>query len=342
MRRYTDTFVRYWLIALIPVIVLPLADYALIRHTPKTVLASAKVWVDTSVAGTAASYNQWLSPAQNEVNTLNQLLQISSFDWTVAHGSPVYTHMLLRGPDPSAVVVADLQKNMQITADGDNLLVVSYTSNNWQLGPQVVQSFLEAALNQTQLLNQQQAKTSIAYYGSQLDSAQHDLAQAAKRLSDYVRANDIQPSEMATRQNSDPTFVSLFQQVQADQQNVSNLQQKIATLRGQSTATSAVGPSGLRIVDAPNVTIVSSKKKETMNLAIALLIGLLLGGGLVVVKTALDPTVRYADEVPALLDLPVLAVVPYSRALARQNKKTPRATDRAIHRGRLADLRRSG
>jgi capsular polysaccharide biosynthesis protein len=102
-----------------------------------------------------------------------------------------------------------------------------------------------------------------------------------------------------------------------------------------------VGPSGLRIVDAPNVTIVSSKKKETMNLAIALLIGLLLGGGLVVVKTALDPTVRYADEVPALLDLPVLAVVPYSRALARQNKKTPRATERAIHRGRLADLRRS-
>ena len=39
MRRYAETFYRYWFIALFPIIALPAADCLMIRHTPRAVIA---------------------------------------------------------------------------------------------------------------------------------------------------------------------------------------------------------------------------------------------------------------------------------------------------------------
>lgn len=59
MKRYAETFFRYWLLVLIPIIALPIGEYAMIRHTPKGVLASANIWVDQAPGSAGASYTQW-------------------------------------------------------------------------------------------------------------------------------------------------------------------------------------------------------------------------------------------------------------------------------------------
>jgi capsular polysaccharide biosynthesis protein len=53
-------------------------------------------------------------------------------------------------------------------------------------------------------------------------------------------------------------------------------------------------------------------------------LGLLLAGAFLVVMTAVDRTFRSPADVPTLLDLPILAVVPLSRMLnEKASRKQP-------------------
>jgi uncharacterized protein involved in exopolysaccharide biosynthesis len=343
MRRYAETLFRCWLIALVPVVMLPLADYAFIRFTPKTLLTSATIWVNQSVADQPSLSNQYLTPAQIEANTLSQLLQSPSFDLTVARGSPIYKQMLSRASDPVTLVSRDLTKYLQISPAGNNVLTVSYTNKNWRLGPQVVNSFFKTALQEEQVLNQQQTKSSMASLQYRVQDAQQRLATSTKRLSDYMAAHGIAPKALVTDQAIDPSLATLYQQYQADQANVATAQQQLTKLQAQSALPATVlEQAEFQVLDPPTVKIssASSKTKELLNVAIAGLLGLLLSAGFVVVKTALDRSVRYADEVPALLGLSVLAVVPYSAALVAQHADARGASGRPRVQDRVAELLR--
>lgn len=344
MRRYAETFFRYWLIAIVPIIVLPLADYAMTRHTPKTVLTTANVWVDQSAAGANANYNQWQTPAQNEAATLNQLLQASNFEQAIIQASPLYLKVFARSSNPYDAATADLLKNLQVTSrpDWPNLVSVIYTGNDWQVGLQVVNSFLSTARSQTQQLNQQQATKGIAYYSYQLHSAQQSLTQSTKQLSDYLETHSISPGQMNAQLAVDPTLATLVQQNQANQAAVTSAQQQIAKLHSQQVPDSVAEQSQFQIIDGPHVSVVSSRKQQIMNIAIALVIGLLLGGGFLVVKTALDRSLRYTDEVTRLLDLPVLAVMPYNDTLAAHSLRAAKVSGKGFRLRRIAGARRAG
>jgi capsular polysaccharide biosynthesis protein len=345
VRRYAETLFRYWLIALVPLVVLPLADYAFIRYTPKTLLTSANIWVNQSVADQPSLTNQYLTPAQIEANTLSQLLQSPSFDLAVARGSSIYRQMLARAGDPGTVALQDLSAHVQIAPAGDNVLTVSYTSKNWSLGPQVINSFLSTALKEEQALNQQQTKSNMASAQAQLQNAQQRLATSSQKLSDYMTAQNIAPKALLTDQALDPTLATLYQQYQADQANVASAQQQLTKLQAQSALpATVVEQAEFQVLDHPRVNISSASRrsKELTNVAIAALVGLLLSGGFVVVKTALDRSLRYADEVPELLGLPVLAVVPHSNALATQHTGPQSATSQPRVQDGAPELRQLG
>lgn len=346
MKRYAETFFRYWLIIIVPIVVLPVAEYAMTRHTPKTVIVSQNVWVDQSLAAPSATYNQWLSPAQNEQVSLNQLLQSSSFDLDVARGSAIYRKTLasMNAYQQDTVVATDLLKNLQVTARSDwpNLVNISYTSKDWLLGEQIVASFLTVARTRTESLNKQQTDQSLQYYTYQLHDAQQREAQSAKALSNYIASKGYAPTEVIAQMSSDPTLASLSRQNQSDQQDVANAQAQVSKLHAQQVPGTVVDQAPFQVWDSPSVTAVSTKKQQIMDLAIALILGLLLGGGFMVVKTALDRSLRYADEVPMLLDLPLLAVIPYSDALAKQRVGGAQTASKAMPQRRLLGARRAG
>ena len=79
--------------------------------------------------------------------------------------------------------------------------------------------------------------------------------------------------------------------------------------------------SAMKIVDPPSPAASSTSKKTLLlDFGVIFAVALLLSGAFIVVRTALDRSVRYPDEVPELLGLPVLGIVPYSRDLSKQEK----------------------
>src|SRR5579871_788109 len=87
VRRYIVTFFRYWLLVVIPIIVLPLVEYRQIKHTPTTMHASANIYVQQSLVDGSAYTNSWETPAQNTADNINQWLQSPSFDLAVVSKS---------------------------------------------------------------------------------------------------------------------------------------------------------------------------------------------------------------------------------------------------------------
>ncbi len=320
-----ETFFRNWLVAMLPILALSAAGYVVVRKTPHSYSASAHIWVDNAVGTVQSGYNSWLSPAQTEQGTLNQLLQTLAFDRQVAHNSARYRALLAPMADPDAYVVNDLSKNVLVTPGEDRLLSISYTSKDWSLALQVVSSILSTARSASQTLSRQQTDQSIAYYTYQLQDARQRLDSSTKALADYMSLHSVSPNQLAGQITVDPTLATLYHQNQSDQTDFTTAQEQLATLHAQQ-ASSSVGASGsFHIVDQPTVVVVSNTKQGLMNLAIAVAIGLLLSIVFVVAKTALDRGVRFADEVPELLDLPVLAAIPYSYTLASRRLGAPAA-----------------
>lgn len=320
MRRYVDTFFRYWLIALLPLVVLPLAELAINGRSSTTVSASANLFVQQSVDTTTSYTSQPLTPAQSEQSYLGQWLQSPSFALRVAQKSPLFARHLPQTNDPGTAASADLLRNVQLNASGDNLLTLSYGSPDGALDVQVVGALIEAMRDNENALRQQQASLGEQYYAAQLRTAQIREQQSAVQLTGYMHAHHIKAAQLSTLIASDITLDNLYQQNRVDQAAVTAAQQQVATYAGQAALPSSV-PSldSFSVIDQPSLTIsVAGKSKEILRLVVALLIGLLFGGGFVVIMTALDRTLRFADEVPVLLDLPVLAVLPYNAQLARR------------------------
>jgi hypothetical protein len=342
MRRYAETFFRYWLIIILPVIVLPAATYAMVRHTPKTVVATANILVAQSLAGPSGDWSQYQTAAQNEAADLNQLLQSPSFDLAVARTSPIYAQALSSGRTSPDSVVTDLSTNVQIVPKGPSMLGVSYSSKYGDVAVQVVNSLLGTARDQAQTLSRLQIASAITYYGYQLQNARQQLSQSTQKLRAYMSVHGVTVDQLNPDMAADPTLATLYRQNQADQAAVADAQQKITTYRTQSTLPANLVAGSFTVVDQPRITVVSSKKTQIMQLAIALVVGLLLAGIFLVAKTALDRSLRYVDEVEELLGLPVLSVVPYSRTLAVQRIGSSQLTAKAARRGPLHGLLRTG
>ena len=314
MIRYAATFFRYWFIVLLPILVLPVAEYTQVRHSSFSVYASANIYIQQSPT---AGNTPWLTPAQSAVNNIDQLLQSPSFDLAVASKSERYTRLLARNANPGGIVFADLTKNVQVAPKGDNLVNIGYTGNDWLLAEQVVKSIIDAAQTYTAKFNQQESAQNVNYYAGQLHNAKLQAARSARQFSDYLTQHGITITELTTLLGADPTLATLYDQSRSDQANVTSLQQKLNSVSSQPDAPPSVaGASTFFVTDPPTASIVSRKKQEILSIAIALLIGLLLGGGFLVTMTAMDRTVRFIDEAPSLFGLPLLAVAPYDTSLA--------------------------
>lgn len=322
MRRYLHTFLRYWPVVLLPVLILPAATYLMLGRTPRTYIAMTSVYANSSSEQSYIYYDQYSSPAQNLASDMSQLVQLSSFDERVVRqalqaGNKTYAMLL---PDVSAI---------QATPIGTSVVSVSLTSPDPSLARAVIKAFLLQASQETLKLNQKQNSTSL----SQLNQAVHTDALQFRAASDslrsYMSAHGIAPGDLLTSQQADPTLANLNQQVINDLQQLQRDKSQLSStqLQQQNLQNSGV-LSFFQNVDPIVAYPQSNKKTEIKNVAIALLLGLLLGGAFLVTKTAMDAGIRFGEEVPELLGLPILVEIPYSEADSKsaRRKRTGRPT----------------
>jgi len=322
MRRYLDTFLRYWYIALLPVIVLPLAVYRLDNKETRTQTAYASQYIraSQSVLGSLTIYNSGQTPAQNEAAIISQFVHDPSFDQIIASTTPTYAQALARRGSAGPDAVTDLSSNVQVSALGYDLVSVSYSSDTGD--PRVAQAVLGSVLAQA---DQQTMQQQAGLYNEQLVTLNKQQTAVKKRMSlddkallVYLRRKHFGFTSDAIAQHAfyDPTLSGLSQQVQTDQGRINSIVGTVEDTQGKLDALGPSTPGGQSTFAfdiAPQGTIVHGVNKRLIALLVALALGLLLGGGFVVLRTALDRSLRFVDDVPQLLELPVLGVVPHAR-----------------------------
>jgi len=324
MRRYWNTFARYWYIALIPIIALPLAVYHFDKGAPASAAYAVEdIRVNGAVLGSFTIYNSGQTPAQNEAAIIGQLVHTPSFDRDYIAPTPAYVDLrAARGP-AAPDVAADLAANVQASAPGYNVVEVSYTANPGTVGAaQAVLATVLAQVDRSTVAQQQGLyNDQLATLESQQGVAQQGTSTALKKLLAYVRRKHLSLSLDAIQRQAfyDPTLSGLYQQAQIKQGKIASIAQAIADTQDKSAALGLVGPGSLVTFqpvaqDGGPIHGLSTKLIATL---VALALGLLLGGGFVVVRTALDRTMRSADDVAQLLDLPLLGVVPHAQQQAR-------------------------
>jgi capsular polysaccharide biosynthesis protein len=321
MRRYTDSFFRHWLLIMIPLLILPVGEYLLVRHPAPQISANANIYVTQPVSdGT----NPFTSPADIEISNLVQWLQSSSFDLKVAMKSSIYAQGLAHAADPATAAYNDLSKHVQVTPLGDNLVNISYDTLDGQEGLQVVRGLLDTATDTTLSITQWQQTIVGGYYSEKLRAAQLQEQQSSKALSDYAHNHGITPAMYALQMDSDPTFANLYAQSKNDQQNVTTLAEQVASSSGQPVSPITIASrQAYFVADQPTIMLTySSKKKMLTYVGIALALGLIVGVVLLVLLTATDKTMRFAEEAQLLLQMPVMAIVTHSGALSGRDPQT--------------------
>ncbi len=78
-----------------------------------------------------------------------------------------------------------------------------------------------------------------------------------------------------------------------------------------------VNQMSMEILESASAPALPSEPQKDRVLALALVLGLLLGGGIALARDQLDQTIHSAEEIPNLLKLPVLGTVP---AMSRRQK----------------------
>lgn len=324
MKRYLETFFRYWLIALIPLVALLAYEVMNVRKLPLQYAAFTNIYVQQS--SVTPSNNPFITPAQQEQGTINEWLQSAQFCLSVAKSSPLYAQALGRAIDPSGMAFSDLSRNVLVLPKGDNVLSIGYTSGDPLLAMQVVSSVAVTASSRAQELQTQAADQTKSYYQYQLYQAQQQERASSGRLDNYLQQHSLTAADVSGQTASDPTLASLYLQHKQDQDAVTGLQTKIKALVSQiSDPTGVARGLGYTVLDPPSVVRVSQRKKQMTGLGIGLVVGLLLSLAFIVAMTALDPSIRRPEEVPLMLDLPVLVIVPYSVALDRHGQRAESA-----------------
>lgn len=225
MNRYVETFFRYWRIALVPIVVLPLVVLAAMTRSSSPVTVSADIWISSSAHLGYADYN--VTPSQNFANVAGQLLGSSSFVERVAQQSRLYQRQAALERSPKSWEETDLHDNVKFAPKGPNLVGITYTAKSASVGVQLLQGVIMVIPGELERLNR-------------------------------------------------------------------------------------VGQGVFAVVDAPAAQPTSIGKKQLLLLLLVpLLVGVVLGGAFIVVRTALDRSIRRPGEVETLLGLPVLAVMPY-------------------------------
>ena len=174
---------------------------------------------------------------------------------------------------------------------------------------------------------------------AKIDRIKEDLDEQAKEFSDtYIEV--MQFRAIAAKEREDELKLSFDTQYEAARdlgiratqytmlQSKLNRSERLCEILDnrikELNVTEDVGALNISILEVARPAEHPSKPEKTKYMAMALALGLMLGGGLAVLRDMLDYRLRSAEEISVVLGIPVLGVVPAmtrseAAALPRQN-----------------------
>jgi uncharacterized protein involved in exopolysaccharide biosynthesis len=323
-----------------------LAFWALIGSGQQEV--SATLWVEPSpllVSAPSVPGRTALSPNEEAAGVLSQWLATETFrqqviedagladrvrsgDWPRLTGVQVFTRdtgldsvpvlsaglrtLGLAAPasqqQAMAMALRSVRDDVDVTAEGSYLLLLTHTGDDPALGTDVVNSILTVYRDWAADRRAESVGEAVAIQTRQVELQEERVQAAGDRLNEFLAANPA-PRAPAVEAQADRLrqAYALEQEVHAD------ALRRLSSLRMDGEASVSSGAFTMHMVDAPQVPAESG---GGMRLAVMMLfLGLVVGSGIGIVAIAMitwaDGTVRSRQDLTYLPDIGLTGEVPW-------------------------------
>jgi capsular polysaccharide biosynthesis protein len=311
MVKYVEILFRFKVRFVLLLVVLPAiagAAYVVLFPSYK---ATAQLWVEdpSYFGGTSPSgWSVYLTPAQNESDSLNQLIGTRKFSGDLSQA------LAANIPDRSERLTAINVSKVGVAPTGTHLMSIGASCAQ----PSICINLLNKAIEvlRTEQIDQEKnsATAGVAFLTAQLQPAKDAQTQSEDALRRYINTHPGTKVDLTADPNTitDPELARLAADVQQKRSSVNALQDQIRRDNSIASAAAAVITTGPSIVDPPQVLRGgrigdgSSLKKAGIVAGGALALGiaylLLLGWT--------DKTLRDPRDIENRFKVPVVTTVP--------------------------------
>jgi capsular polysaccharide biosynthesis protein len=309
MAKYVEILFRHRLRFLILLVVLPaelaLACVFLFPHQTGT----ASLWVDTpayiTVSQGASGWNSYLTPAQNTVDSLDQLRSTDSF-FRKLRGS-LDASKTFESISERDSVLSTVTTDTLITATGSHLVVLTYTCPHQPICTNVLTATVQ--IYHQWLLDREtaQADVAITFYTGQVADAQKKLESDENALTDYVNAH---PSVKATDATLNPEFGQLISTVDGDKSSAAALQQKLDDTKLSKAAIQQLDGTVFKVVDPARTVGGRLNNLPKKQMTIAGIAALALAAAVLLIMVWSDRSTREPKDIEGRVRIPVVVTIP--------------------------------
>jgi hypothetical protein len=287
----------------------------------RTYQGTASLWVEApnylgqSVA--PAGWNSYLTPAQNQADTLQQLLTTQSFDEQI--GERLQATGVIRNSAERGSIVASIPTRMKVTPEGSHLISLTFSYETQAACVGVLKAAIDLFQERLTALQSEEQNLNITFLTGQLNTAQARLAKSEQALQQYLLEH---PAIHLGLPGQDSGIVDLDQrvhQVQLDRDQATQLQNELDQARFLGAAAQKVVETNTKVVDQPSISK-AGFIGDGSSLKRALLVWLLcasVGTAYLVVLVWIDKTARDSKELERRLLVPVVTTIPYIRLQER-------------------------
>jgi hypothetical protein len=308
MFKYLEVLFRYWVRFAILCVGLPLIAGGAALYAFQGKDGTAQLWVDNpsyiSTIQTAAGWNQYLTPAQNTVDALDQLILTGTFYQQL--GQALIDTGTVKSSSENGQVLSDVKGSLTATASGSHLVTLKVECRTAPVCTQVLTTTI--ALHRAWLIQteKQQADVASQLYTSQLQQAKTHQQATIDAFNVYVSSHPYPPNVIRP---TDPEFDRLQSDVQQAQTEVSDLQGKLQGIQFSNDAAAQIDETALRLIDPPT-TSGGSFTSVTKKMAAAIAAGAAVPGiAYLVFLGWIDRTIRNPKEIEGRIGVRVVALI---------------------------------
>jgi capsular polysaccharide biosynthesis protein len=311
MARYVEILFRFKARFALLLIVVPAIVGAVTILMFPSYKATAQLWVDSPGyfgGNQPEGWNQYATPAQNESDSLGQILSTRAFQ------QGLYKQLGDAVPDSGQRAKVVGNAKVSIVPTGTHLILVTASCNTPSMCPVVVNAAIEVMRAQQIDNEKNQARAGVAFVTGQLQQAQTNLTASQGALRAYLAAHPSasvgQSGVPSTLQ--DPQLTQLQSDLQNQQNHVNDLQNQLSNDNNIVSLSTALIESGPRIVDAPLITR-GRPIGDGSGLKLAAITGGVafgIGVGYLLLLSWLDKTLRDPREIEHRFKVPVVTTIP--------------------------------
>ncbi len=345
MRRYLETAFRYKEIFLVPVILIPALAILIVAYTGREYKLEARVWVDPSrLLEDLSIGSSRSSPSAVEGKAMQEWLTTDAFRAEVVQRSglgaavddgkwpvpstlgkqlakvPVVRSVARRmgvvmpvGHDEAMDMALKLvASSLTVTAEGNNLLLLTYRGRHPVLGQRLLQETLTHYNERITARQVEDSRLGVDFYSRQTQIQKVRLDQAAEVQRQYLAAYP-DPLPGQSRPAAEQAELQRLDQAHTLERTLYEASlRKLEDVRVSGEAALSGRLDSFLVVDMPPIPDSPGlpTKKIVTNLVLGIALGLMVGVTPVLVLTWGDNQIRTRADVEEALSVPLLAEIP--------------------------------